>query len=96
MTRGSSLLFFLLGLGMTLAPRLVPQAFPANGLDGSSSRAVWLALMGALNLSVGLGYAASRAVAAIGARFPSFRSGSPDSRSAAPLFTGAVHRVDLS
>jgi hypothetical protein len=47
-----------LGLGglLNLLPLLAPGFFPANGLDGANTSALWLQLMGWVNGLIGIGY----------------------------------------
>jgi hypothetical protein len=50
--------FLTLGGGLNLLPLLAPAHFPPNSLDGSSTSALWLQLMGWVNGGLGAGYAA--------------------------------------
>ena len=45
--------FFSFGLVMGLLPVLAPAWFPPIGIDGSSGRALWLELMGAVQVALG-------------------------------------------
>ena len=54
MTTTNALGFFLLGLGMIFLPTLAPSSFGANSLDGSSTSALWLGVMGMFQGSMGL------------------------------------------
>ena len=58
MTTNNAIAFLVLGLGMFLAPVEFPQFFPPNAMDGSCTSALWLGLMGALQLAMGAGFAA--------------------------------------
>jgi hypothetical protein len=49
MTTPNAFGFLFLGLLMLLLPSLVPHWFPPNALDGSSTSALWLGLMGWVN-----------------------------------------------
>lgn len=57
MTTNNALIFFLVGLAMLFAPAEVPQYFPANAGDGSSTSALWLGLMGLMQGVLGLSVA---------------------------------------
>jgi hypothetical protein len=50
--------FLVLGWGLGLLPLVAPGYFPPTGLDGSSTSALWLQLMGGVNGAVGTGYVA--------------------------------------
>jgi hypothetical protein len=47
--------FLSFGLVMGLLPSFAPAWFPPTGIDGSSARAMWLELMGAVQTSLGGG-----------------------------------------
>jgi hypothetical protein len=57
MTTTNALGFIVLGLGMLLVPADIPQLFPINAGDGSSTSALWLELMGPLQFLLGLAVA---------------------------------------
>ncbi len=46
--------FFLFGIGMFFAPAFFPQYFAANALDGSSTSALWLGVMGLFQGAMGI------------------------------------------
>lgn len=54
MTTNNALVFVLLGLGMFFAPAELPQLFPANAGDGSSTSGLWLGVMGVGQMLLGL------------------------------------------
>ena len=56
MNATNALAFATLGSLMELLPRLFPAWFPPTGADASSCRALWLTLMGATQITVGLGF----------------------------------------
>jgi hypothetical protein len=45
--------FFIFGLTLALLPAVAPGAFPANGLDGTSARALWLEIVGSAQVAIG-------------------------------------------
>ena len=45
-----------LGWFMEMLPKAFPSHFPSSGGDGSNGRAVWLAFMGSVEMTLGLGY----------------------------------------
>ena len=45
--------FLSFGLVMSLLPLLRPAWFPSTGMDGTSARALWLELMGAVQTLLG-------------------------------------------
>lgn len=45
--------FLSFGLVMSLLPLLRPAWFPSTGIDGTSARALWLQLMGAVQTLLG-------------------------------------------
>ena len=96
MNRGSYVTFVVLGLLMTLAPRHFPDFFPASGIDGSSARALWLEVMGGINMALGLAYAVMEAAAYLGSRRGAPEPSSARLRSESSAFPAAGHRVDLS
>jgi hypothetical protein len=52
----NALAFAALGSLMELLPRAFPSWFPHTGADESSCRALWLSVMGATQITVGLGF----------------------------------------
>lgn len=53
MTTLNALGFFLLGIAMLFLPVLAPTFFVANSPDGSNTSALWLAMMGLFQGSLG-------------------------------------------
>ena len=41
---------------MEILPKIFPSWFPPTGSDQSSTRALWLTLMGAVQIAIGLSY----------------------------------------
>jgi hypothetical protein len=85
----NALAFAVLGTLMELLPRAFPSCFPHTGSDQASCRALWLAVMGATQLIVGLGFLltvhALPAVRSFFVRVPATDSGTlvlPQSRGA--------------
>ena len=56
MNAPNAVIFAVIGAAMELLPRLFPSWFPPSGADQSSGRALWLGVMGVLQLGLGLGY----------------------------------------
>jgi len=54
MNRTNSFGFIAVGFILCLAPLLAPGLFPHTALDGSSTRALWVEVMGAVQVGVGL------------------------------------------
>jgi hypothetical protein len=52
----NAVVFAALGSVMEILPRLFPSWFPPTGSDQSSTRALWLAVMGALQMALGAGF----------------------------------------
>jgi hypothetical protein len=52
----NSIVFAALGSAMEALPRIFPSWFPPSGSDQSSTRALWLATMGAVQITIGLGF----------------------------------------
>ena len=50
-------IFALIGAGMEIVPRLFPACFPHTGGDQSSTRALWLFVMGVAQMALAAGYA---------------------------------------
>jgi phosphate/sulfate permease len=62
MNTAHALGFFALGLVMLLIPVVAPGSFPGHGPDGSNAQALWLAVMGGVQLAIGLMWAGQLAV----------------------------------
>src|SRR5215216_2724770 len=54
--------FFMVGALFALVPRLAPSLCPFTGVDGSSTRMIWLQIMSTLLLGIGLSYFARRSI----------------------------------
>jgi hypothetical protein len=53
MTTNNAFAFIALGFAMWVMPALGPGFFPRNGLDGSSTSALWLRCMASVQMGVG-------------------------------------------
>ncbi len=56
MNLANALVFAALGWVMEMIPKAFPSCFSHLGPDGTNTRALWLGLMGALQLTIGLGF----------------------------------------
>lgn len=54
--------FFSVGAVFALLPWFAPGLFPATGMDGSSTRMIWLQIMSVVQLGLGLSYFAHRSI----------------------------------
>jgi hypothetical protein len=78
MNQLNSLMFAAFGAVMEFMPRLFPSWFPRGSADEASGRALWLSLMGAVQITLGVGLflttfvfpAVSRAFSSAPARRP--------------------------
>jgi hypothetical protein len=52
----NAFLFIAMGSGMGVLPVLVPSWFPPTGADEASTRALWLELMAAVQIGLGLAF----------------------------------------
>jgi hypothetical protein len=52
----NAIVFAAFGSAMEALPRLFPSWFPPTGSDQSSTRALWLATMGAVQITLGIGF----------------------------------------
>lgn len=52
----NALIFAALGSVMEIVPRAFPSLFPPSGADQASGRALWLALMGTVQIALGFGF----------------------------------------
>ena len=52
----NSLVFTVLGASMEMLPRVFPSWFPHSGADSANARTVWMGLMGAVQIFLGLGF----------------------------------------
>jgi hypothetical protein len=51
----NALIFAALGSVMEFLPRAFPSWFPSGSADQSSARAMWLSVMGAVQITLGVG-----------------------------------------
>jgi len=56
MNFANALVFAVLGWVLEMMPRAFPSWFPHAGSDGANSRALWLSLMGGVQMALGLGF----------------------------------------
>ncbi len=56
MNAANALIFAILGSLMEMLPKAFPSWFPPSGSDQASARALWLSFMGALQITVGVGF----------------------------------------
>ena len=56
MNLANALVFAALGWVMEMIPKAFPSWFPHVGSDGSNTRALWLGLMGFVQLTLGVGF----------------------------------------
>jgi hypothetical protein len=56
MNAQNALVFTLLGSVMEFLPVLFPSWFPRNCADRESTRAIWLGVMGATQIALGVGF----------------------------------------
>ena len=52
--------FFAVGAVLALLPRIAPGWCPADGVDGSSTRTIWLQIMSFVQMGLGVSYFANR------------------------------------
>jgi hypothetical protein len=52
----NAFIFMTMGSAMGLLPLLFPAWFPPTGADASCARALWLEVMAATQIALGLGY----------------------------------------
>ena len=56
MNTSNSVGFVTLGTVMAVLPTLFPQAFPGTGFDGTSTRALWLNVVGTVQILLGVSF----------------------------------------
>ena len=56
MNTGNAFGFVLFGATMWFLPTVAPEMFPRNSLDGSSARALWLQVMGLVQVAMGAAF----------------------------------------
>ena len=59
MNATNALAFAILGSLMEILPRVFPSWFPPSGSDAASCRALWLVVMGAVQITLGVGFLAT-------------------------------------
>ncbi len=91
MTTIHAYVFLALGGTFNLLPVLAPAHFPPNSLDGSSTSALWLQLMGWVNGGLGAGYAARLQVLPAVARVLAWRPALPPEMQPAQILRPAMH-----
>ena len=89
MKLGNSVGFILFGLLMVFLPLLDPGLCPRTGLDGTSSRALWLDFMGTVQAGIGFWLVGLRAYDSVSARLIAFREARAVRRASAPVFVGS-------
>jgi hypothetical protein len=52
----NAIVFAAFGSAMEALPRFFPSWFPPTGSDQSSARALWLSTMGAVQITLGVGF----------------------------------------
>jgi hypothetical protein len=85
MTTANARGFLFLGLAMALLPMAASGAFPPTGIDGSNTRALWLGLVGWVQMAIGAAWLGQAAVARVASRLATFGLASVDRL---PLVTG--------
>jgi hypothetical protein len=73
MTTSNALGFFLVGIAMFFAPALLPDSFAVRALDGSSTSALWLGVMGLFKAAMGIFYVGRNEAVPFASRFLSLR-----------------------
>jgi len=58
----NAFIFVTMGSAMGLLPHVFPSWFPSTGADASSARVLWLQVMAATQVVLGLGYIAQAQV----------------------------------
>lgn len=77
--------FVALGLALWLLPSVAPAWFPHSAVDGSSTRALWLEVMGLVQLGLGASYLLNQYV-----RIGRGRQSAPTETAAVPQAASAV------
>ena len=54
MNSSNSFGYMLVGVVLVMWPMLAPEGFPPTGFDGTSTRALWLEVMGAAQMAIGI------------------------------------------
>ncbi|HTO03867.1 MAG TPA: hypothetical protein VL069_09210 [Opitutus sp.] len=71
--------FFAVGAVLALIPRIAPGWCPADGVDGTSTRTIWLQIMSFVQMGLGVAYFANRTLVGLMSLFeytpPTARTG---------------------
>lgn len=79
----NAFLFSAIGFVLEILPAAFPAWFPHTGADSASARALWLDVMGAVQISIGLGFLARMHV--VPAALSIFSPGASTERGSLPL-----------
>ncbi|MBC7368954.1 MAG: hypothetical protein H7343_19440 [Undibacterium sp.] len=85
--------FALLGLTLAMLPTVAPGGFPATGFDGTSARALWLHLVGGVQVAIGSVWLGQAAIGKFADGLATFQMPTLDR---SPLATGAWAARDQS
>lgn len=77
--------FLFLGLAMVLLPLVARGAFPPAGIDGANTRALWLGVVGWVQMAIGAAWLGQAAIMRFVDRLATFEMTSLDR---SPLVTG--------
>jgi hypothetical protein len=80
----NAFLFVTMGSAMGFLPHLFPSLFPPTGADESSTRALWLSVVGATQVAIGLAYIAQAQVFPFAMRLVAMIRGSDTATLALP------------
>ena len=72
MNTSNALGFLLLGVTMALWPLLAPQGFPPSGFDGTSTKALWLEVVGGFQVALGAGWLGQVGLSQVADRLATF------------------------
>jgi hypothetical protein len=88
----NALVFSAIGSLMEILPRVFPSWFPVTHADQASCRALWLDLMGVVQMTLGLGYLLRTHVAPAALRVLSPEREAEPGTLALPSPRGVTHR----
>src|SRR5690349_3064991 len=92
--------FFAVGAVLALIPRFAPGWCPSTGVDGSSTRTIWLQIMSFVQMGLGVSYFAHRTLLGLGSLLEyapqSAFAAASESRPAIPAARPAVAQPALS
>jgi hypothetical protein len=88
----NSLIFAALGFAMEMVPRAFPAWFPPTGADQASTRALWLALMGWVQVTIALGFLVQAHVVPAAVRLLAFVTGAQPIAPPLPTARGVTPR----